>query len=71
MRATARQAVSALHDAGVRTVMLTGDNGRTAGAVACDLGIDTVIADVLPEDKAAKGQELQAQGRMVAMSVTA
>ncbi|GHF63338.1 copper-translocating P-type ATPase [Deinococcus metalli] len=67
VRETARQGVRALHDAGVRTVMLTGDNARTAGAVARDLGIDTVIADVLPEDKAAKVQELQAQGRKVAM----
>ncbi|MFC3718094.1 copper-translocating P-type ATPase [Deinococcus metalli] len=67
VRETARQAVRALHDAGVRTVMLTGDNQRTAGAVARDLGIDTVVADVLPEDKARQVQALQAQGRKVAM----
>lgn len=52
---------------GIQTVMLTGDNRRTAEAVARQLGIDTVIAEVLPEDKAAKVKELQAQGRKVAM----
>ncbi|WP_446682188.1 copper-translocating P-type ATPase [Deinococcus budaensis] len=67
IRETARQAVRALHAAGVQTVMLTGDNRRTAEAVARELGLDTVIAEVLPEDKAAKVQELQGQGRRVAM----
>jgi len=67
VRETARQAVRALHDVGVRTVMLTGDNRRTAEAVARELGMDTVIAEVLPEDKAAKIQALQAEGRTVAM----
>jgi Cu2+-exporting ATPase len=67
VRETARQAVRALHDAGVRTVMLTGDNARTAEAVARELGMDTVIAEVLPEDKAAKIASLQAEGRKVAM----
>ena len=47
--------------------MLTGDNRKTAEAVARQLGIDTVIADVLPEQKVAQVQELQAQGRTVAM----
>ncbi|WP_231557366.1 heavy metal translocating P-type ATPase [Deinococcus sp. YIM 77859] len=67
VRETARQAVQALHDQGVQTVMLTGDNRRTAEAVARELGMDTVIAEVLPEDKAAKIKALQAEGRNVAM----
>lgn len=67
IRESARRAVQRLHDLGVQTVMLTGDNQRTADAVARQLGMDTVIADVLPEQKAAKVQELQAQGRKVAM----
>jgi P-type Cu2+ transporter len=66
-RASARVAVDALHALGVKTVMLTGDNKNTAEAVARGLGIDTVIADVLPEDKAAKIKELQLEGRKVAM----
>lgn len=67
IRESARKAVQALHRMGIQTVMLTGDNRRTAEAVARQLGIDTVIAEVLPEDKAAKVKELQAQGRKVAM----
>ncbi|GIW29821.1 Copper-transporting P-type ATPase [Meiothermus luteus] len=67
IRESARKAVQALHRMGIQTVMLTGDNRRTAEAVARRLGIDTVIAEVLPEDKAAKVKELQAQGRKVAM----
>ncbi|GGL94556.1 hypothetical protein GCM10010840_35750 [Deinococcus aerolatus] len=67
IRASARVAVMELRRLGVQTVMLTGDNRRTADAVARQLGIDTVIADVLPGEKAAKVQELQGQGRKVAM----
>jgi len=67
IRDSARQAVRMLHAAGVQTVMLTGDNAKTAEAVAKQLGMDEVIADVLPEDKARKVQELQAKGRKVAM----
>ena len=66
-RASARTAVDALHALGVKTVMLTGDNRRTAEAVAAGLGIDTMIADVLPEDKAAKVKALQLEGRKMAM----
>lgn len=64
---SAKRAVRLLHALGIETVMLTGDNRRTAEAVARQIGIDTVIAEVLPEDKAAKIRELQAQGRKVAM----
>jgi len=67
IRESARLAVRTLHDAGVRTVMLTGDNRRTAEAVASELGMDTVIAEVLPEDKARHVAELRASGRRVAM----
>ena len=67
IRESARLAVVALHDVGVRTVMLTGDNRRTAEAVARELAIDEVIAEVLPEDKARHVAELQASGRRVAM----
>jgi Cu2+-exporting ATPase len=67
IRDSARQAIKVLHDANVQTVMLTGDNKKTADAVAKQLGMDTVIADVLPADKANHVKELQAQGRKVAM----
>jgi len=67
VREGARQAVRALHALGIQTVMLTGDNRRTAEAVARQLGMDQVIAEVLPEDKAKKVSELQAAGRKVAM----
>ena len=66
-RPTARAAVEQLHELGVRVVMLTGDNAATAQRIAAELGIDTVIADVLPGDKAAKVSELQAGGARVAM----
>ncbi|TFC23609.1 heavy metal translocating P-type ATPase [Cryobacterium glucosi] len=64
---TAAAAVAALHDAGTQVVMLTGDNEATAARIASQLGIDTVIAEVLPEDKSAKITELQAAGKRVAM----
>lgn len=66
-RETAAQAVTALHEAGVQVVMLTGDNQATADRIAGQLGIDQVIAEVLPGDKAAKVAELQAGGKRVAM----
>ncbi|MFJ2028120.1 heavy metal translocating P-type ATPase [Streptosporangium sp. NPDC087985] len=66
-RETSAAAVAALHGLGVEVVMLTGDNTVTAGRIARQLGIDTVIAEVSPGDKAAKVAELQAGGRKVAM----
>ena len=66
-RPTAAAAVQALHDLGVEVVMLTGDNQATARRIAGQLGIDTVIAEVLPGDKAAQITKLQDQGRRVAM----
>lgn len=67
VRPTAASAVRALADAGVETVMLTGDNAATAQRIAGELGITSVISEVLPADKAAKVAELQAGGRRVAM----
>jgi Cu2+-exporting ATPase len=66
-RETSAAAVAALHELGVEVVMLTGDNQATAERIAQRLGIDTVLAEVLPGDKAAKVAELQATGRKVAM----
>lgn len=67
IRESARQAVRLLHELGVQTVMLTGDNKHTADAVARQLGMDTVIAEVLPEDKANEVKKLQAKDRKIAM----
>jgi len=66
-RETSARAVATLHDQGVQVVMLTGDNQATADRIAAQLGIDTVIADVLPGNKAAHVADLQRQGRVVAM----
>jgi Cu+-exporting ATPase len=65
---TTPDAIKALHQEGLKIVMLTGDNETTARAVAEKLGIDDVIAGVLPDQKAAKIKALQAQGRKVAMA---
>jgi Cu2+-exporting ATPase len=66
-RESAAEAVRALKELDIRPVMLTGDNHQTAERIAAELGIDEVLAEVLPADKAAKVSELQAQGRSVAM----
>jgi Cu2+-exporting ATPase len=66
-RETAALAVSALREAGIEVVLLTGDNQATAERIAGPLGIDTVIAEVLPGDKASEVAELQRAGRKVAM----
>ncbi|AWS45330.1 cation-translocating P-type ATPase [Streptosporangium sp. 'caverna'] len=66
-RPTSAAAVAALHELGLEVVMLTGDNAATARRIADQLGIDTVIAEVLPGDKAARIIELQTGGRKVAM----
>lgn len=67
IREESREAVRALHRRGIEVAMLTGDARAVAQAVAEDLGIDTVFAEVLPEDKASKVRELQARGKKVAM----
>ena len=67
VKAAARQAVARLQQLGVKTVMLTGDNRGAAHAVASELGISDVRAEVLPGDKAAIVQGLRADGQIVAM----
>ncbi len=66
-KASARAAVSSLKGMGLRVAMITGDNERTVQAVADAVGIDQVLAEVLPGDKADEIMELQAQGQVVAM----
>ncbi|MEK6688251.1 MAG: HAD-IC family P-type ATPase, partial [Gemmatimonadota bacterium] len=67
IREESREAIRALQDRGIEVAMLTGDAQAVAAAVGADLGIDTVFAQVLPEDKALKVQELQKRGKKVAM----
>ncbi len=67
VKAGAAEAVRRLRALGVATVMLTGDNRRAAQAVAAVVGIDRVIAEVMPEDKAAEVARLRGEGRVVAM----
>jgi Cu2+-exporting ATPase len=67
IRPESREAVRALHDRGVEVVMMTGDARPVAQAVASELGIDTVFAEVLPEQKALRIKELQRAGKRVGM----
>jgi Cu+-exporting ATPase len=67
VKPTSRQAVEELKGLGLRPVLLTGDNRAAAEKIAADVGIDTVIAGVLPEGKVVAIKELQAAGRVVAM----
>jgi Cu+-exporting ATPase len=68
IKASTPDALKALHAEGIRIVMVTGDNAVTASAVASTLGIDEVVADVLPDQKRAVVQRLRADGRRVAMA---
>jgi Cu+-exporting ATPase len=68
IKESAKEAIDALHEQKIEVVMMTGDNAKTAETVAKKLGIDKVFADVLPEQKAEKIKELQAQGKIVAMA---
>ncbi len=68
VKETTPEAIRQLHDEKIRVVMLTGDSRTTAAAVARKLGIDDVIAEVLPEEKGKHIRELQDQGRFVAMA---
>jgi P-type E1-E2 ATPase len=68
IKATTKAAIQALRKENIRVVMLTGDGKTTAQAVAKELGIDEVIADVLPQDKSAVVQRLKSEGRIVAMA---
>jgi Cu2+-exporting ATPase len=67
VRESAREAVDALHRRGIETVMMTGDARNVAEHVARQLGIDTVLAEVLPENKSGEVEKLQRQGRKVVM----
>jgi len=67
IRPTSKAAVAKLRERGIEVVMLTGDNAATAKRIAADLGIDSVLADVLPGQKAEKVKELQATGKKVGM----
>ena len=68
IKPSAQAAIQALHAAGVRVVMITGDSQTTANAVAKQLGLDEVIAEALPDAKAAHVKRLQSEGRIVAMA---
>ena len=68
IKASTAQAIQALRKENIRVVMLTGDGNTTAQAVARELGIDEVIADVLPQDKSLVVQRLKSEGRVVAMA---
>ena len=67
VKPTSAEAVAQLRALGLRPVLLTGDNERAAGRVAAQVGIDEVVAEVLPEDKVDAVRRLQAEGRVVAM----
>ena len=67
IKATSREAIATLHGMGLEVVMLTGDNQRTADAIARAAGVDRVVAGVLPDGKVAEIKRLQAEGKVVAM----
>jgi len=68
IKATTVEALRSLHGEGIRVVMLTGDSRKTAEAVARTLGIETIVAEVLPDQKVREVERLQAEGRFVAMA---
>jgi len=68
IKASTAEALSALHSEGMKIVMLTGDNQTTANAIARKLGIDRVVAEVLPDQKVSAIKQLQSEGRRVAMA---
>ena len=67
LKENSKEAVEALHKMGIEVVMITGDNRRTAEAIGRQIGIDRVLAEVLPEGKAHEVKKLQGEGKKVAM----
>ncbi|MCV5333812.1 HAD-IC family P-type ATPase, partial [Escherichia coli] len=65
IKSDAKQALSALKSQGIKTVMLTGDNQHVANAIGQELGIDEVIAQVMPDEKAQQMEQLKTQGQVV------
>ncbi|MGL5427428.1 MAG: copper-translocating P-type ATPase, partial [Cetobacterium sp.] len=67
VKKNSKKAIEVLHAMGIRVAMITGDNKKTALAIAAEVGIDTVFAEVLPKDKALEVKRLQAEGKVVGM----
>ena len=67
VKVSSKKAIETLHKMGIKTVMITGDNENTAKAIAKEVGIDNVLAEVLPEDKAKSIKKLQDENKKVAM----
>ena len=63
----AKEAIAAMKEMGMQVIMITGDNQKTADAIAREIGIDRVLAEVLPQDKAEMVKKLQSEGKKVAM----